>query len=64
MIDYDRETGYDDGYDDALQYVIEEIVNEIHRVKELEGDRVEAICYALFNQDIEEKYKEYLEDLS
>ena len=53
----------DDQYDDALQYVIEEIINEIHRVKELEGDRVEAICFGLFGQDIEQKYNEYVEDL-
>jgi triacylglycerol esterase/lipase EstA (alpha/beta hydrolase family) len=56
-------TDYNDDYDDALQYVIEEIINEIHRVKELEGDRVDAICFSLFGQDIEQKYKEYIEDL-
>jgi len=57
-------TDYDDEYDEALKYCIEEIINEIHRVHELEFDRVEAVCYALFKQDIEEKYKEYLRDLA
>lgn len=52
-------TDYNDEYDDALKYVIEEIINEIHRVHELEFDRVESICYALFKQDIEEKYEQY-----
>lgn len=64
MIDYDPLTDCDDGYDDAVKYVIEEIINEIHRIKELEIDRVDSICYALFNKEIEEKYREYLEDMS
>lgn len=59
----DKQTGCDDDYDEALKYCIEEIINEIHRVKELEFDRVESICYALFKQDIEEKYKQYVEEL-
>ena len=59
----DQQTGYDDDYDEALKYVIEEIINEIHRVHELEFDRVESICYALFQQDIEEKYQQYVQEL-
>lgn len=59
----DKQTGCDDDYDEALKYVIEEIINEIHRVKELEFDRVESICYALFEQDIEPMYQQYLEEL-
>ena len=54
---------YDDDYDDALKYCIEEIINEIHRIKELEFDRVDAVCYALFKQDIEEKYQQYMDEI-
>jgi len=59
----DRQTGCDDDYDDALKYVIEEITNEIHRLHELEIDRVDAICYALFKQDIESMYNDYQKEL-
>lgn len=63
MIDYDPQTGCDDGYDEAIKWCIEEISNEIHRIKELDSLAVEEIYYVLFNQEVEEAYNNYLEEL-
>jgi hypothetical protein len=62
MIDYDPQTGCDDGYDEAIKWCIEEVIGEIHRIKELDKLSVEAVYYALFNQEVEEAYKEYLRE--
>jgi O-acetyl-ADP-ribose deacetylase (regulator of RNase III) len=59
----DKETGYDDDYDEAIKWCIEEISNEIHRIKELDSLAVEEIYYVLFNQEVEEAYNNYLEEL-
>jgi hypothetical protein len=59
----DPQTGCDDDYDEAIQWCIEEISNEIHRIKELDSLAVEEIYYVLFNQEVEEAYSNYLEEL-
>lgn len=59
----DPQTGCDDHYDEAIKWCIEEVINEIHRIKELEADRVEALYYALFSQEVEQAYEKYLEEL-
>lgn len=59
----DNMTGYEDDYDEALKWAIEEVINEIHRIKELEGDRQEMIYYHLFNQEVLEAYEQYKEEL-
>jgi O-acetyl-ADP-ribose deacetylase (regulator of RNase III) len=59
----DKETGVDDDYDEAIKWCIEEISNEIHRIKELDSLAVEEIYYVLFNQEVEEAYNNYLEEL-
>lgn len=56
-------TGCDDHYDEAIKWCIEEISNEIHRIKELDSLAVEEIYYTLFNQEVEEAYNNYLEEL-
>lgn len=59
----DKETGVDDDYDESIKWCIEEISNEIHRIKELDSLAVKEIYYTLFNQEVEEAYSKYLEEL-
>lgn len=59
----DPQTGYDDDYDEAIKWCIEEVINEIHRIKELDSLAVEEVYYVLFNQEVEEAYNKYLEEL-
>jgi len=59
----DPQTGCDDHYDEAIKWCIEEISNEIHRIKELDSLAVEEVYYTLFNQEAEEAYSKYLEEL-